>query len=112
MLPEGPPSDPSGSFSAGAAPFGLVSKARVVSLLDAPGRAFGPMPKCIRRPSRCLIGVAGCARVGNFVLIGHRWRDETERVRMNVDIRDGRLDRRHVAINTIPAGCAGAVMGM
>ena len=70
------------------------------------------MPKCIRRPGRRLIGVAGCARVGNLVLIRHRWRDEPERVRMNVDICDGRLDRRHVAIHAFAARCASAVVSV
>ena len=70
------------------------------------------MAKRVGSPGRGLIHMTGDARIRNLILVSFSWRDESERVRMHVDIGDGRLDRRHVAIDAFAARRAGAVMGM
>jgi len=55
------------------------------------------MPKGIRSPCGGLIGVAGGASVGNFVLIRHRGRDEREGVSADENARNRDLDLGHVA---------------
>ena len=63
-------------------------------------------------PRGGLIGMAGSARIRDLVFLRHCRRDECKRVRMHVDIRDGRLDRRHVAAHAFAGWSPLAMMGV
>jgi len=75
-------------------------------LLDTPRRAFRPASQNFGSPLRGFIGVTGRARVRDLVLVGHRRRDEAERVGVHFDVSDGRLDLRHVAGDALGAGAS------
>ncbi len=68
------------------------------------------MPQCLRGPSRRFIGVTGSARIRDFVFIRFSRRDEPERVGVHIDICDGGLNRRHVAIHALTTRRAGAMV--
>ena len=55
--------------------------------------------------------MTGGARVGNFVFIGHRRRDETERVRVDESVgQTFGFDRGHAAGHALAAGAARGVV--
>ena len=54
--------------------------------------------------------MTGRARVRDLVLVGHRWRDELERVTPHVDVGDLLFDLRHMAGHTLASGAAGRMM--
>lgn len=68
------------------------------------------MTKGVRSPGGGFIGVAGSARIGDFVFFGHGGRDELKRVRVHVDVRQRRFDCRHVAAHAFAAGRSRAMM--
>ena len=70
------------------------------------------MAKCIRRPSRGLICVAGNAGVGNLVFFRHGRCDKRKRMRVHIDIGDSRFNCRHVAAHALAGGRAPAMMGV
>lgn len=70
------------------------------------------MAQRIGGPSRSLIGVAGSARIRDLVFLRHRRRDERERVCMHIDVRYGRLDRRHMAAHTFAGRSPLAMMSV
>ena len=58
------------------------------------------MPHGLGSPRGGFVRVAGRARVGDLIFVGHRRRDERERVRAHVDVRDRRFNFRHMARHT------------
>ena len=54
------------------------------------------MPHRVVGPRCGLVRVARGARIGNFIFVRHRRRDECERVRAHVDARNRHFDFRHV----------------
>ena len=56
--------------------------------------------------------MAARARIGNLVLVCHRWSDEIERVAANIDVRDRLLDLRHMTVHALTAGASRLVMGV
>ena len=55
-------------------------------------------------PGGGFIGVTGGAGIGNFVFVGHRWRDEGEGVGTDFGVGDGGGDFRHVAGDATASG--------
>ena len=68
------------------------------------------MTKRIRGPSGRLISMAGRAGIRNLVFFRLGRRDECKRVRVHVDVGDGRLDCRHMAAHAFAARRARAMM--
>ena len=76
-----------------------------------PGRALRPVAYGVSSPFRRLVGVAGCAGIGNFVFRCGRRRNEFKVVRADESVRRtfGR-DLRHVAGDAGAASAAFFVM--
>ena len=68
-----------------------------IRLLQTPGGTLGPVAHGFSCPCRGLVRVARSARIGDFVFIGHVWRDERECVSANFHVSDCGGDFRHVA---------------
>jgi hypothetical protein len=65
------------------------------------------MTQCFRRPRGGLVSMARSARVRDFVIIGHAWRDEIQRMRSHKCTGNPfRFDFRHVAGNALASGGA------
>jgi hypothetical protein len=75
----------------------------------APRGVVGPGGHGFGGPVGGFIGVADSARIGDGGLFG---RDEFKCVAADVDVRDGLLDFRHVAVHAQAALAIGAVMRM
>ena len=75
-----------------------------IRLLQTPGGTLGPVAHGFSCPCRGLVRVARSAWIGDFVFIGHVWRDECERVGANFHVGDGGGDFRHVAGDATAAG--------
>jgi len=56
--------------------------------------------------------VTGCARVGHLQSLSLGRRDEAEGVRVNVDVRNGLLDFRHVAAGALISRGAGRMVSV
>jgi hypothetical protein len=82
----------------------------VEGLFHSPRGAFWPLTQSVRGPGGGLIGMAGRAWIGNFVLFGGTGIDKGEGVSAHFDIGNGRLDFRHVARDALAAGRAIFVM--
>src|SRR5262245_49849021 len=78
----------------------------------SPGRHIGPAAEDLPRPIGRFVRVATRTRIRNLQLVGHRRRDEPERVTADVHVGDRLLDPRHVAGNALAAGAAPGVMGV
>src|ERR1700731_3016452 len=75
-----------------------------VSLLQSPRRTLWPVAHGFGGPGGGFVGVAGGARVGDFVFVGHVRRDEGERVGADFHVGDGGGDFRHVTGDATAAG--------
>lgn len=81
-------------------------------LVHAPRGSFWPVAEGLGGPGGGFVGMAGGARIGNFVFVGCGRRDEREGVSVNFYVRDGGFDLRHVAGDALAAGRAWVVVGM
>ena len=71
------------------------------------------MPHGLGCPSRGFIVMAGGARVGNFVLVGHLRRNEAEGVRVHESVRRTfGFDLRHVTSDALASWRIFFVMGV
>jgi hypothetical protein len=67
------------------------------SLLHPPRRTFLPGFQSLRDPGKSYVGMAHAARIRNFERLSVGWSDESESMRMHVDVSQCLLDSRHVA---------------
>src|ERR1700735_5551386 len=80
-------------------------------LLYSPGGALGPVAQGCCGPSGGLVGMAGCAGVGDFILVRHGGSDEGESVRAHLHVGQFCGDLRHVTRFAAAFGWPGFVVG-
>ena len=64
------------------------------------------------RPCRGLVRVAGGARIRNLIFVRHRGRNERERMRAHVDVRNRHFDFWHMAGHALASGRTIFVVGV